>query len=135
MVDKKFDSYDHSFNFASVSFFVVPDRAWLLVDAVRSVVSGDEKFYHSVQHLITETETRPFKNNRVSIFSLLSSRERQVLQMVAEGNNNKYIAERLGISIRTVDVHRAHLKNKLKIDNVAQLTKLAVSEGITSPNL
>lgn len=62
---------------------------------------------------------------------LLSSRERQVLQLIAEGRNMKQIAADLGISPKTVETHRARLVAKLKVRGVADLTRLAIRAGIT----
>lgn len=62
----------------------------------------------------------------------LSSRERQVLQLVAEGRSSKEIATRLTIAVPTVETHRRQIMGKLKIRSVAELTKYAVREGLTS---
>jgi DNA-binding NarL/FixJ family response regulator len=62
----------------------------------------------------------------------LSDREREVLQLVAEGKSSKEIAEGLFISVRTADTHRRNIARKLKLRSVAELTKYAVREGLTS---
>jgi DNA-binding NarL/FixJ family response regulator len=64
------------------------------------------------------------KNNR------LSSREVEVLQLIAEGKPNKQVAAELGVSFKTVDKHRQHLMSKLDIHDVAGLTRYAIAEGI-----
>lgn len=63
----------------------------------------------------------------------LSSREREVLQLVAEGHTTKEIAQMLHLSPKTIDSHREHIMEKLSIRNVAGLTKYAIREGITTP--
>lgn len=63
----------------------------------------------------------------------LSSREREVLQLVAEGHTTKEIAVMLHLSPKTVDSHREHIMEKLGIRNIAGLTKYAIREGITRP--
>jgi DNA-binding NarL/FixJ family response regulator len=63
---------------------------------------------------------------------VLTHREREVLQMLAEGNAMKQIALKLGISIKTVETHRRQMTNKLDIYSVAELTKYALRQGITS---
>ncbi len=63
--------------------------------------------------------------------SPLSSREREVLQMLAEGKSSRKIAERLHISITTVDTHRKHIMDKLGFRSIAELTKYAIREGLT----
>jgi DNA-binding NarL/FixJ family response regulator len=62
----------------------------------------------------------------------LTSREREVLQLVAEGNTTKEIAEILQLSTKTIDSHREHIMEKLGIRNIAGLTKYAIREGLTS---
>jgi DNA-binding NarL/FixJ family response regulator len=67
--------------------------------------------------------------NEQSVESL-TTREREVLQLIAEGYTNKEISERLFISVRTADVHRTHIMQKLDVHNVAGLTRLAISHGL-----
>jgi DNA-binding NarL/FixJ family response regulator len=62
----------------------------------------------------------------------LSPREREVLQLLAEGNASKEIASRLAISVATVESHRRQIVDKLNIHSIAQLTKYAIREGLTS---
>lgn len=64
--------------------------------------------------------------------SSLSSREREVLQLIAEGKNTKEIAFTLDISTKTVETHRRQIMQKLDLGNVADLTRYAIREGITS---
>jgi len=66
-----------------------------------------------------------------SAFSVLSAREREVLQMLAEGRSAKDIAVALGVSIKTVESHRKNVMDKLDIHSVAELTKYAIREGLT----
>ena len=105
-----------------------------LLKCINMVLSGEMFFCQEVSLLIAGKNDRPVKGKRVSVFSLLSRKEREVLQLIAEGHKSNEIAEKLYISVRTVDVHRVNLKKKLNINNVAELTKFAISEGITSPN-
>ena len=63
----------------------------------------------------------------------LTTREREVLQLIAEGNSTKEIAASLHVSVKTVETHRQHVMEKLDIHNIAGLTKYAIREGITSP--
>ncbi len=62
----------------------------------------------------------------------LSPREREVLQLLAEGSSSKDIAARLGLSVATVETHRRQIASKLDIHSVAELTKFAIREGLTS---
>ncbi len=63
--------------------------------------------------------------------SPLSGREREVLQMLAEGKSSRTIAKRLHVSVTTVDTHRKHIMDKLGFRSIAELTKYAVREGLT----
>ncbi len=103
-----------------------------LLECIQTVLSGKLFFCHEVRHLVKGKNEIFFKNKRVSAFSLLSRREREVLQLIAEGHKRREIAEKLKISIKTVDVHRTHLKAKLNIYSVPELTKFAILEGVTS---
>src|SRR5207248_529645 len=72
-------------------------------------------------------------NGQKSVFAKLSAREREVLQLLSEGKATKEVARRLNVSIKTVETHRRNLMEKLNMHSVAELTKYAIREGITSP--
>jgi len=104
-----------------------------LVICIKTVLSGRTCFCREVaDHLLINTDDQRVNENNDSVFSILSDKEREVLQLIAEGHKSRQIAARLNISIRTVDVHRVNLKRKLNIRTVAELTKFAITEGITS---
>ena len=65
-----------------------------------------------------------------SAFNVLSAREREVLQLVAEGKSTREIADKLNLSGKTIETHRMHIMEKLDLHNVAELTKYAIKEGI-----
>jgi two-component system response regulator NreC len=62
----------------------------------------------------------------------LSAREREVLQLLAEGNSSKDIAKLLGVAVPTIETHRRQIMGKLKLHSIAELTKFAIREGLTS---
>jgi DNA-binding NarL/FixJ family response regulator len=66
-----------------------------------------------------------------SVFSILSAREREVLQLLAEGRTTKETAARLHVSVKTIETHRKQIMDKLDIHSVAELTKYAIREGLT----
>ena len=66
-----------------------------------------------------------------SAYSLLSPREREVLQLIAEGHSTKDTAARLGVSVKTIETHRSQIMRKLDLHSIAELTKYAIREGLT----
>ena len=89
----------------------------------------------AITDIVVDSYVRQPGEAEQSAFSVLSQREREVLQLMAEGNTTKQIALRLHISPKTVEGHRLRLMSKLNIDNIAQLTKYAIQEGLTSAEL
>jgi DNA-binding NarL/FixJ family response regulator len=67
----------------------------------------------------------------VSAFQVLSAREREVLQLLAEGQSTKEIAFHLEVSIKTIETHRKQIMDKLGLHSVAELVKYAIREGLT----
>lgn len=102
-----------------------------LLEAIRTVVDGKIYVSPSVGRTVVEDYTSA--PSPKSAFSVLSKREREVLQLLAEGKTTKEAATQLRISPKTAQAHRLRIMNKLVIDNVAQLTKYAVQEGLTVP--
>jgi DNA-binding NarL/FixJ family response regulator len=102
-----------------------------LVNAIRWCLK--QKYISpAISDVVVDNYTQP-ANAKDSAFSILSQREREVLQLLTEGKGTKQIGKRLHISAKTVEVHRLNLMNKLKIDSIAQLTKYAIQEGLTQP--
>lgn len=97
-----------------------------LVSAVREVAKGKTYFTPTVSRQVLEFKKR-YRSDRASI---LTTREFEVLQMVAEGKTNKEIGGSLYISVKTVEKHRQRLMDKLGIHDVAGLTRYAVARGI-----
>lgn len=102
-----------------------------LTQAIRIVYGGKIYLSPSISHSVIEDYIS--KPDDESAFCVLSQREREVLQLLAEGNSTKQVAMRLYISTKTVEAHRLRIMNKLELDNIAQLTKYAVLEGLTTP--
>lgn len=106
-----------------------------LARAIRTVANGNIYVSPSVSSVVVGDFVHGEQESKSSAFSVLTQREREVLQLLAEGKTTKQIALRLYISPKTVEAHRLHIMTKLDIDNVAQLTKYAIQEGLTSPEL
>ena len=103
-----------------------------LVGALRVLMRGDRHFSPStgVSSGDSDDELPSAKDDATSS---LSRRELEVLVRIAEGSTNKQIADRLGISVRTVETHRENLMRKLGVQGTAALTKWAVSRGLVDP--
>ncbi len=103
-----------------------------LVRAIRIVVDGQTYVSPSISKMFVNGLVHPPERAESTAFSLLTQREREVLQLLAEGRTTKEIARQLHISPKTVEMHRLRLMNKLGIDHIATLTKYAIQEGLTS---
>jgi len=106
-----------------------------LVAAIRTVAAGRTYVSPSIGDVIVEDLLGGAAVGVPSASSVLTQREREVLQLMAEGRTTRQIALQLHISPKTVEAHRLRIMNKLDIDNVAQLTKYAIQEGLTSPDI
>ncbi len=118
---------------AGASGYLIKDSAFDELDhAVRVVMDGKTYINPQVASLVVESLiSQPATSNQQS-FSLLTEREREVLQLIAEGRSTKQIAADLHVSTKTVESHRRQVMGKLNIRNVAELTKFAIREGLTS---
>jgi DNA-binding NarL/FixJ family response regulator len=99
-----------------------------LIKAVREVSKGNPFFSPSISRRLTDDHPDGKLDGKKT--SDLTSREMEVLQLIAEGNANKQIAAELNISIKTVEKHRQQVMNKLHIHDIASLTRYAISKGI-----
>jgi two-component system response regulator NreC len=112
--------------------YVLKDTSPLeLVEAIEQVNRGEAFFSPEVARFVLDdyvTSSGPRKSGEEE----LSDREREVVASIAEGYGNKAIASKLGLSVRTVETHRARIMRKLNIHSTAGLTKFAISQGIAS---
>jgi DNA-binding NarL/FixJ family response regulator len=103
-----------------------------LVTAVRTVANGKVYLSPGVANVVLEDYVRGDPAKDPSAFAVLSTREREVLQLMAEGQATKEVARSLHVSVKTVETHRAKMMEKLNLHSVAELTKYAIREGLTS---
>src|SRR5689334_23765660 len=108
-----------------------------LLRAIREVRRGNAFFSPSIARRLRDQCRDVFSNgsSNTKKTSDLTSREAEVLQLIAEGFSNKQIASELTISIKTVEKHRQQVMNKLNIHDVAGLTRYAISKGMVERNL
>jgi DNA-binding NarL/FixJ family response regulator len=106
-----------------------------LAGAVRSVMSGGVHLSPGITPMVIRRYMDHIVEKEVLLRPPLSSRENEVLQLVAEGKTSRGIASALHISTKTVETHRRQIMQKLGVNTVAELTKYAVRTGVTSVDL
>ncbi len=103
-----------------------------LVEAVRCAARGEVHLAPAVAGGVVRDYLALATERPGSAFSVLSAREREVLQMLSEGRTVKEIAQALVVSIKTVETHRKNVMDKLDIHSIAELTRYAIREGLTT---
>ena len=123
---------------AGASGYVLKDMAFEeLASAIRTVASGKTYLSPNVAGAVVDgylTGAGGYGDGQEvrGAFSKLTPREREVLQLMAEGKSTKQVAMSLHVSVKTVETHRRQLMEKLDLHSVAELTKYAIREGLTS---
>ena len=116
----------------AAGFLLKQDSSHDLAMAIHGVLNGNKYFSPAI--VKRRKDRNQMTQNREGTFQTkvnhLSSREIEVLQLIAEGEPNKQVAAELGVSFKTVDKHRQHLMSKLNIHDIAGLTRYAIAEGI-----
>jgi DNA-binding NarL/FixJ family response regulator len=116
-------------------------RAYLLKDsaeqdliaAVKAVSDGKAFFSPAISKMLVEDYMRQMRERDVEdSYELLTTREREVLQLLAEGNSNKDVASRLNLSLYTVETHRSNIFQKLNLHSTAELILYAIRKGVIS---
>ena len=133
---------------AGASGYVLKDGAFdELISAIRAVVADRVYLSPRVAGVVVEDYVRRLpqragaaraaqalgaEDGRRNVFDTLTPREREVLQLMAEGFATKEVAHRLHVSVKTVETHRRQIMDKLDMHSVAELTKYAIREGLTT---
>ncbi len=116
-------------------------RAYLLKDsaksdlirAIRAVTEGKSFFSPAISRMLLEDYVRRLEQlGEVDTYELLTAREREILQLLAEGKTNKDVASVLGLSLYTVETHRSHILQKLNLHSTPELILYAVRKGLIS---
>jgi two-component system response regulator NreC len=130
--------YDESYVIRSLK---AGARAYLLKDAMKSeliaaihaVAEGRSFFSPKISRILQEDYVQALgRKGADDSYELLTAREREILQLVAEGKTNKEIANTLNLSLYTVDTHRTHILQKLNLHSVPEVILYAVRKGIIS---
>ncbi len=103
-----------------------------LIDGLQAMLEGRTYLCSKISKVVFSDYINLLTNPKADASDGLTIREREVLQLVAEGHTTKEIAQMLELSPKTIDSHREHIMEKLSIRNVAGLTKYAIREGLTT---
>ena len=106
--------------------YVSKPRSWgTVLEAINLVAAGGKYFDPTVAHLAGRSAKQPEPES-------LTAREREVAQLIAEGNSTKEIASLLGVSVKTVDKHRSRMMEKLHLHDAVAVTRYAITAGLVS---
>ena len=114
--------------------YLIKETAGLeVVEAVRAVYRGERYLSRRIADLLMDVSFRQLETSvELSPLEKLSPREREILQLVAEGKTSQEIAGRLSISPKTVDTYRSRLMRKIEVEDMAGLVKFAIQHGVIS---
>jgi DNA-binding NarL/FixJ family response regulator len=117
---------------AGVRGYLLKESAEIdLLQAIRAVTQGQAFFSPAVSRMLAEDYVRQLQDREIEdSYDLLSTREREVLQLIAEGKSNKEVANFLKLSLYTVETHRSNILQKLNLHSVPDLILYAVRKGV-----
>lgn len=117
---------------AGASGYILKESAFSeLYDAIQEVMKGNFYLTPVIARMYVDSQGQAFSSSdQIPQFNKISKKEREILQLIAEGEKTRDIAQKLGVSIKTIETHRRNIMKKLSIFNVAGLTKFAIKEGI-----
>jgi DNA-binding NarL/FixJ family response regulator len=102
-----------------------------LINAVKTVSEGKAFFSPAISKMLVEDYVRQMREQKVEdSYDLLTTREREVLQLLAEGRSNKEVATFLDLSLHTVETHRGHIMQKLNLHSGAEMILYAIRKGV-----
>ena len=118
---------------AGASGFLLKDTSSEeLVKAIEAVKAGEIYVCERIKEKLATDYISVLQGNKLSAYSVLTSREREILSLLANGKTIKEIASGLGLSTKTIETHRQNIMEKLGIHHMAELIKYAIREGLTS---
>lgn len=119
---------------AGARAYLLKDSAeYDLINAIKAVSEGKAFFSPAISRMLVEDYVRQMRDRAVEdSYDLLTPREREILQLLAEGRNNKEVATLLNLSLYTVETHRSNILQKLNLHSSAELILYAVRKGVIS---
>ncbi|UCF92947.1 MAG: response regulator transcription factor [Desulfobacterales bacterium] len=119
---------------AGVSGFLLKECAFKeLTVAINAAVANQTYLSPKIAHTVIQDYRQHVSDKDLSPFHALTGREREVLQLIAEGRSTREIADDLNVSVKTVEARRRQIMEKLKLNTIADLIKFAIREGLTPP--
>jgi DNA-binding NarL/FixJ family response regulator len=113
--------------------YIMKESVFLeLATAIRTVADNETYLGPRITELIIKDYLKRIPDQLPLTFTSLTTREREIIQLIADGQNSKELAYQFGVSIKTIEVHRHNIMKKLNLNSVAALTKYALREGLTS---
>jgi len=118
---------------AGTSGYLLKESAFEeMIIAIKVALEGRTYLSPAIAHVLVRESIEQWSVSAEPMGRGISSREREILQLVAEGRSSKEMAESLYVSVKTIETHRKQIMNKLNLHSIAELTKYAVREGVTS---
>jgi len=118
---------------AGTSGYLLKESAFEeMIIAIKVALEGRTYLSPAIAHVLVRESIEQWSVSTEPMGRGISSREREILQLVAEGRSSKEMAESLYVSVKTIETHRKQIMNKLNLHSIAELTKYAVREGVTS---
>ena len=118
---------------AGASAYLLKEAAFEeVVVALKVVTQGKTYLSPAIAHLVVRNSVEHWSTSSGQMRRGISGRERVILQLVAEGRSSKEMAASLFVSVKTIETHRKQIMDKLNLHSIAELTKYAIREGVTS---
>jgi DNA-binding NarL/FixJ family response regulator len=120
--------------FAGVKGYVLKENALEeLIQSIRKVYDGGMFLSNTITELVVDSYMKESQAGVHDAAKTMSTREREILQLLAEGYNNKDVSEKLNLSIKTVETHRANIMRKMGFKNITELVLYAVRNHMVQP--
>ena len=129
------EHYIHELLETGVSGYLLKDSSGRdIIKAIHAAMNNETFLSPSISKKLVDTYLSPQKgSSRAERYKLLSNREREVFQLIAEGHSTRQIADTLCVSISTIKSHRAKIMEKLRIDTPVKLIHFAIQLGLVDP--
>ncbi len=129
-MQKDHEHFKRAMKFGANGYLLKDDAFEQFTTAVRMIMKNKRFVSASVSTLLADRFIRSLGDVDSPVLEILTKRELQILELIANGQANKNVASKLKLSVRTIETHRANLSNKLGIKNTAGLVRFAVSKGL-----